>query len=560
MTQILTSKKTTPDIETRAVLRELCKTSLFALADHVLFTDFPQNQLSWSFHGRICRWIRESEARGVKKRLFLVARGTFKTYLLNAAQNVQRMLRDPNTRILIGSNKSENAEGMLSIIKGMLSNEKLIWLFPDLLYKDPARDAEEWTKSKVTIRRTRRLREATVETTGIAGELTSRHYDHGTFDDPVGRENSQTRDMLLQTIDFARVVEPLFEPNSTRDYLGTPWHYADLWAWLQEQKAAGLIDLDVYREPAWVSAQDEECVPGLVEDVPGFGRVRATFPERLNIPHLLRLRAEQGPAFFAAQYLLNPVSADTVVFQRDKIHLVTAPECPPLESLWPVMTVDPAISTAKWADFSALGMGGFDSTGDLWILDLRRGKWPEHELINQVYDCVGRWRGRAPLIGFENTAFAKAYRSLFVLEGQRRGVYLNVVKLERDTKITKNTRIRGLEPPWNRGQIHMLRSCQALEDCLDEADRFRYDRESVHDDLLDVLADMYQLRGIPSVQTDAPEGLFDDPEFRERRQFEADLLDRKPGLDQMSLRVAWQMFKQRQDAEQDTVAAGGFEW
>src|SRR6185503_7217142 len=121
-------------------------------------------------------------------------------------------------------------EDFLTSIKGHLeSNERLLWLFPDILVRDPQRNAREWTKSAITVTRSRKdLKESTIQTIGVTGELTSKHYDHGVFDDIVGKENSQTKDAREGVIDFAKKARPLFDPvtswgaPSTKDFIGTP--------------------------------------------------------------------------------------------------------------------------------------------------------------------------------------------------------------------------------------------------------------------------------------------------------------------------------------------------
>jgi len=526
-------------------MRLLVQTDLFALLN-LLHMDRGQNALTDSFHMPLCNFVQTTP---YKKNLYMLQRGAFKTSVLTVGRNIQRIINNPEIRILIASNKSENAEAMLEELKGHLAHPYMIWLFPDILWRDPEREADRWTKSAITVKRKRRYKEATIETIGVSGELTSKHYDHGTFDDVVSRENSQTKDLLLDTINFVRSAESLFDPGSTMDFIGTFWHYADAYAWLLEQKEKHGLELGVYIKPCWVPDP-------MAPEIPYFGRMRPTFPERFPVDELLRIRAIKGSSEFAAQYLLNPVSADTAVFARERLQIMKRGELPPTDTLWCVMTVDPAISTKAWADYSAVAVVGFSEAGMAYILDLRRGKWPEDELIAQVYDCWGRVPNiRA--IGIEATGFQKMFQRLFQLEGERRGQYLPIIRLERDTKITKNIRIRGLQPPWERGHIFAASDCPALPDLLDEADRFRTDRESTHDDLLDVLVDSYQLRARPSPPQE-PERFLDDPEMAERRRWEQSMMDAKPWLDRTALRVGWaqhRYFRER-ELEREAVALG----
>ena len=499
------------------------------------------------FHRDVCNFYHTTP---YSKNLYMLPRYFYKTSMLTCAANVQRILNNPEIRILIGSNKAENAQTMLAEIKGHLRNEWLVWLFPEILYRDPAREAERWTTDTIIVKRTRRHGVGTIETIGVEGELTSKHYDHGTFDDVVGFENSQTRDQLQRTITWMQTAQGLFHPGqSTQDYIGTPWHYADLYAWLQEQQAKGM-PLGVYRRPCF-----EEAVPCGELCLTLDGEPISTFPEEFPVHELLRRKKEQGTSIFTAQMMLNPIDDETAVFLRSKVPIIRRDLIPATETLWIAMTIDPAISMKSWADYSALAVGGFDREGRCYLLDLRRGRWTEDQLIRYVYEAYARTPGiRA--IGFEAVSFAKIYRRLFTLEGERRGLYLPVTALERDTRITKGVRIRSLQPFWENGSIILAADLQALEEFLEEAERFRYTKESAHDDMLDAVADLLQLRIRPA--TKEPESMIDDPEALERQRFEIQMLAQKPHLDRTSLRAAWHIKRRYEimDQEREAEALG----
>src|SRR5678815_4449307 len=419
---VLTSKKTTPEAQTKAGERLLCQLDPFGLAREVLFKHLTPNLLTEDLHGRLCDFVLTTP---YDENLYLLSRGFFKSSILTVTNTIQRILADPanplcqrrwryrtcgpNTRILIASNKGENAEDFLTSIKGHLeSNERLLWLFPDILVRDPQRNAREWTQSAITVLRSRRdLKESTIQTIGVTGELTSKHYDHGVFDDIVGKENSQTKDEREKVWDFFIKARPLFDPGSTKDLIGTPWHYADLTARLKAQRARGEIQLGLYEVPCWRKtaprADDDPAVrDGTAGAVPGHGWVAVTFPERFCLERrdaqdqrlALLPERRREPANFNAQYLLDPSSADTAHFPRldpqgQACLLYTSPS-PPLEDLWVAMSVDPAQSLHKWADFSAIAVGGFDRRGDLWLLELWQGKRDDRALVGKMYDLHSR--------------------------------------------------------------------------------------------------------------------------------------------------------------------------
>jgi predicted phage terminase large subunit-like protein len=548
----LTSRKATPLAHTKEGLRYWIGNDLYAFAKLILYAHLGnQNQMQAHFHQPLCQHVQTTP---YAENLYMLFRGSFKTSLLTVARNLQRLLAvpghpafkgrpcGPNTRILILSNKSENAERFLQEIEAHLKNSWLLWAFPDVLGTDPEK-LPEHTKSGLTVLRSNtRLRGSSIAAVGVTTELTSTHYDHLTADDIVAKENSQTREMRESITDCMRKLRPLMDPWSTRDMVGTPWHHSDYWS-TQIARKEHYGTVGFYRMPAWVT-----CAPDTTGGMalPAFGWVRPTFPERFTIPWLLREREEMGPHDFASQYLLDPLPADAAYFDVDRLDLVT--QTPPIDDLHIVMAVDPAISQKKSADYTAMVVGGFDRYGDLWILEALQVRRDPLELVRLAYAL----RDRFPTMvcaGFEATNFQKAYLSIFEEEGRRRGVVLNPIKLERDTPITKNVRISNrLQPPWMAGHIHVLQSCQALAALLDEARRFRLDAESDHDDLLDAMADLYQIRNYPG----AKQTFDDDPleqEYRERDALERQMRFGRPWIDRGSLRMAWQQQKRLQEVQ-----------
>jgi hypothetical protein len=107
-----------------------------------------------------------------------------------------------------------------------------------------------------------------------------------------------------------------------------------------------------------------------------------------------------------------------------------------------------------------------------------------------------------------------------------------------------------LQGHWEAGQIKAWRGCRDLAALLDEAERFRPDRESQHDDLLDAVVDLWQIRRpVHAPQTVAP--AWADPEAVEQHTWEAQVqaaraADGRGGLDRASLLIGWQMHRARQ--------------
>lgn len=541
------------DEQAWAAMRWAAQNDLFSLAN-LLNRDRPNNCLTRGFHEPVCNFYQTTP---YATNLYLLQRGSFKTSLITVIGTVQDILKNQDVRILIASNKADNASAMLAEIKGHLSNPILLWMFPEILWSDPSHQAEKWTESIITVRRKAKPRpkEGTVEIIGIGGEITSKHYDKIKYDDLVGQENSQTRDQVLSTIAWWQKSQGLTVPWTQQTLTGTTWHPDDLYMWLQERKRKREMELGVYRVPCWVP--DEAG-----EEVPGKGRMRATLPEVWPVAKLIEIKKTQGSDVFAAQRELDPIDDDTAVFPRKRAIIKSRDAQPPLDTLWIGMTIDPAISLNKWADYTAIAVCGFDLDNRMHVLDLRRDRWSETRTIDEIYDAYARWPGiRA--IGFEAIGFAKIYRREVTRQGETRGTYLPIMTLERDTKVHKNTRIRALVPFWEHGDIILYDDLRNLEDFLEEAQRFRPYRESTHDDMLDALADQMQLRARPRGEDTTPSFLIDDPVLLQRQRDEIAIEESRKErglapLDQSSMRVAVNIREhyRRRDEERLAMALG----
>lgn len=564
----LTKRKATPHDQTRDGMRWLAQNDLYVLAKKMLgYADMTPH-----FHKPMLQWTQREPT---KKKLHMAARGTYKSSGVTCAKRVQYILNTPANCSLLGSNKAENAEKMLAEIEGHLQSELLCWLFPDILWQTPREQAEHYLKKTLTVKRPKGLRprkEATIETNGVEGELVSNHYEHGTFDDCVGYENSQTRSERMKVIDWYEAAQALIDQPTpelaTQDITNTPWDYDDMIAHLLKKRERGEIKLAVYSVPCW------EPDPAGIE-VPGRGPMRATFPEKLSVPVLIDMRKSM-PLRFSAQYELTPADQDSAVFkrkdpsERDGIPygipaIVPRREAPPLQSMWLVITIDPAISVKGWADNSALAVSGFDHQNRQHVLWLKWGKWSETQLIEEAYLAYNHFaaKGNPPaIIGFEAIAFQRLYLHLFREAGDKRQQYLNIMRLERDTKNTKQTRQLVLEPAWNGGDLILYDDLDALNDLLDMANKFRTHKELTRDDLLDVLADAHQLR----VRPEAPRAQTErghDPDIVERLKTEDAIQERRreqgmAPLDGASVRLARlaQMEKARLEEERMQTALG----
>ncbi len=194
---------------------------------------FIRRVLCYEFTQFHARWLGLQNANS--ETLILAPRGHGKSTICTVAYSLWRLLRNPDTRILIVSNTAEQADALSGEIRLQTeTNETLRTLFGDL--RDGA-----WRAGRFTIAgRTRICKEASVTSTGVEGAIVSRHYEIIILDDVVDEENSQSthgREKLRTW--YAKVLLPCLEPGGELHILGTRYHPRDLYGALIKASSEG---------------------------------------------------------------------------------------------------------------------------------------------------------------------------------------------------------------------------------------------------------------------------------------------------------------------------------
>jgi len=236
--------KDIPEESMDDALRELCKNDLFFLSEFVLRNRESESiPLIEPFQGEMCRWL---ERRGTRKML-MAPRGHGKSTIANRNYIIWRIINDPNYTCLVVSATLDNAKKKLRTIQDVFEKNKLFrLLFPELI---PTSFGDGWTQTQMTVPRTSNDPESTVEVQGYEGELTSRHYKQIIYDDVVGKENSNTRDLILKVINFyTQSLQLLKKPGGEVLIIGTMWSYADLHNHVIENLYK---EFDIYVRSVW---------------------------------------------------------------------------------------------------------------------------------------------------------------------------------------------------------------------------------------------------------------------------------------------------------------------
>lgn len=166
-----------------------------------------------------------------KRKLICVPRGTFKSSIGCVAYPIWLLLRNPDLRILIDSEKYENSKNFIREIKGKLETQELTSLFGQF------KSDSNWAEGSITIRqRTKVLKESSITASGVAANKTGQHYDVIIHDDMNSDKNSQTSEARQKVIDHYRLNTSILEPNGIMVIIGTRYSADDLIGWILEHE------------------------------------------------------------------------------------------------------------------------------------------------------------------------------------------------------------------------------------------------------------------------------------------------------------------------------------
>lgn len=411
----------------------------------------------WSkFHDELAYFMENS---GPFKHIE-VARGHLKSSIITKGWTIREVLKNMDLRVLIDSSVSQNSERFLSSIQKYLKAGSLLSQAFGAFEGDP------WNQEACTIRQRKKILDAPTWTaTGTDKEQVSQHYDVIVADDLVTRKNCQTSDQREKVKMHIRDLYDLLEPNGKFVVVGTRWHMDDAYQ-------------DLLDNPAW-----DKFIRTAYTDS---SQVQVIFPEKFSLEKLAQLRRDKGPVEFSAQYLNNPIDENSVDFRKEHIRFYD-PATPHPTSLY--LTVDPAISLGRDADYSGLIVAGMFNDRRIRVVDRVHRRVLPSELVDLVFDLVDKWNLHR--IGIETFAFQKTLKYDIQRQQRQRGKFFSIDELGKrhtgrdENPLSKQARIRRLQPYFEQGLIELRAD---MSDLVDELLSFPRGK---HDDLIDALA--YQL-------------------------------------------------------------------
>ena len=449
----------------RRILRDLALNDLYFMCWFILDWDFYDCDYAFNF----CRLVEQEPWQ-----LWLVARGHLKSLTLTTAHNIQLVLNDPEETIAIISYNNPTATKFLRQIKFELEGNSLLKdLFPEILYKDPAKESPKWSEEGgLLVKRKSNRKETTFTAFGLVDSMkTGDHYSVHSFDDAVTEKSVTTPEMIMKTTDAWKLSDNLGmsgEGVSTRKkYAGTRYHFQDTYSVMIEKGQKHTI----------ITATDN----GEMDGNPIF----------LSKQQLFDKKKEQGSYIFSCQMLLKPVSREDQKLKPEHMQYYT--ELPKVNYF---IAVDPANEKKKGSDYTAIIVFGYSADRGVYIVDAVHDKLD----LNERYKTLKRLNDRyRPLrIGYEQYGMQTDI-SFFRMENERLKYKMPIIKIK--GSMSKEDRIKRLVALLEQKRIFAPKSLRyfskfakqevdIVSQLLFEMDKFPFGN---HDDLLDVLSRMFDV-------------------------------------------------------------------
>lgn len=411
-------------------------------------------------------------------------RDHLKTSLCTIARNMQRVVKNPNSRTLLINETSDNAERFLGAIRQHAESNRIFRaLYSSVI---PKNTKNHWNNTELRFQRDWVGPEPTIDSMGMTGAVTSRHYTHICIDDPIS-EAAVKSDLVMQDAinRISKVLTLMVDPGKdTFDLIGTRWAFADLYR--------HFMRLYKGKMALFIRGAVEEGVP--------------IWPERFSLETLAQQRLDMGEYLFSCLMMNNPRNADVQDFNvddirfwewtgpdRDKVALF-APDgglvrVHELKELDISVSIDPAPAEKTSDDRNAVVTCGTTKWGDVLTLDVWAKRCSPLIVIEHLFNLRKRFHAR--VYGVEDVAYQKVFKHFLKAEANRRGEYFNVVPLKPGGKNKQH--VRGLQPVAATGHLYLHPTQHLLRSELADYPLGEYD------DTADALAlNMQMWRGVVS--------------------------------------------------------------
>lgn len=476
------------------------------------FITHPQNNLE-----AIQNWTHDKneEPLGLR-RLLLMPRGHLKTSVATVLYTLWRIYRNPNIRILVGSNVQNLSFSFIRELRTYLENDALqdnVWnqrphikgdLIPRINVRTQARnfngDTEArdrkviWNNAALQVNRNSVFKEPTVYAASVGASVTGQHFDLIILDDLHDKTNTVSETKRKAVFDWIEDAESVINPacwypveglplggeilGGEVIFTGTRYHVDDYYGLIIDNQEE--MEYRVHSRNIFKNGNDNSD---------GY-----LWHERYDDAAFNRIKARMSDTRFSSQYLNRVYEKDFGVFSWDMVGCVNREyiyrsgyfmnyreENTGLTTqLVPIIAIDPAFSSNKKGDDCAVLVASKLKDGRLLVLDGFVERIEAATLVKRVQELADKYL--AYRVYYEENGVGMLLPELLkqkTPEGKALICYGHYEQRNKEAKI------QGvLELAINSGQILLSDHLHQLDKLQKQISRFP---SVAHDDFLDCL-------------------------------------------------------------------------
>lgn len=362
--------------------RKLAESSLEAFIELV----HPHRVLG-NIHREVIRWWSSSKAK--THQLVMLPRDHGKSAMV-AYRVAWALTRDPTLRIMYVSSTRNLAIKQLKFIKDILTSDTYRTYWPEMVLPEEAK-REKWTETEIAVdhpaRKKESVRDPSIFTIGLNGNVVGMHCDIMVLDDVVIHNNAYIADMREKVREQYGYLSSIGGTMSLQWVVGTRYHPNDLYATMLE------MEVETFDDDGNVIATEPlfEIKEYPVETA-GDGSGQYLWPRQqrsdgkwfgFDSRVLAHKKAQYtNRVHFRAQYYNDPRDVESSPIQRsafqyfDPIWLVRR------DGRWTfkgnrlnvVAAIDFAYSLSDKADSTSIVVVGLDGFNNYYVLDIDRFK------------------------------------------------------------------------------------------------------------------------------------------------------------------------------------------
>lgn len=401
------------------------------------------------------------------------------------------MARDPSRFIMSCSYNSQLATDFGRNVRDVVEDPRMTQVFPDLKLSSESRAADVWATED----------RGKYFAVGIGGTTSGRPANLLILDDPIkARDDAESMTQRNKTWNYyTSALNMRLQPDN---HGRPPKTVVVLTRWHPDDVAGRLMRSEDWKEGRWkhINFQGIQTIQSkpipvnkLPKDHPSYNpgplnqltESKRTYTEETEVSiwperfplDVLQRRRRLNPREFASLYQQQPYIEGGNLIKSEWWQYYPA-DLRPERFAALVIACDTAFKKTELSDYSVAVTAGMDRTGDIYIIDVMRGRYEFPELKQRLIQLNNKWRGR----GLRSIYVEDKASGQSILQELKRQSGMSVIGYK--TVHDKVARLNAVLPLIEGGRVFMPETAPWLDTFMEEAISFP---GGSHDDQVDAL-------------------------------------------------------------------------